>query len=81
MLQANYGVDLDAFLGVERTGWSYIAETDDSPHPRRSHPENSVDVDVSASSHKSRGSDDLLPSITVLQWGEGNPVPTNVTEW
>lgn len=78
---ANYGVDLDAFLGVERTGWSYIAETDDSPHPRHTHPDNSMGGGVSISLYKSRDGEDLLPSITVLQWGEDDPVPTNVTEW
>jgi len=76
----DYGVELDAFLGVERTGWSYIAETDESPHPRHTHQLNPDEVGVSSSIHKSKD-DELLPSITVLQWGEEDPVPTNVTEW
>ena len=83
MLQANYGVDLDAFLGVERTGWSYVAETDESPHPRHTPQRNSgyKSDNVPTSFHKSRDSDEQLPSITLLQWGEEDPVPTNVTTW
>ena len=84
LLQANYGVQLDAFLGVERTGWSYLAETDESPQPPS--PQN-ANANVASIVHQGSvfssalGDDAILPSITELKWAEGDPVPTNVTEW
>lgn len=84
LLQANYGVQLDAFLGVERTGWSYLAETDESPQPpspQNSNANGASIVHQGSVFSSASGDGAILPSITELKWGEGDPVPTNVTEW
>lgn len=88
-------MELDAFLGVERTGWSYLAETPDSPQPP---PSTLTDVlmedDPEAQAQASLGEGvakrkrkrtnreaESLASVSVLRWGEEEPVPANVTSW
>ena len=73
---------MDAFLGVERTGWSYLAETPLSK---------SVDKDETLLKIESHVSEEYVPlvmkakesleSVTILHWNDENSVPSNVTTW
>lgn len=66
----SYAVKLDAFLGVERTGWSYLVETESSPLK--------LESEYLEERHDAFA-DEGKCSASVLSW-EGD-VPLNVTTW
>ena len=90
---------MDAFLGVERTGFSYLAETSTSPqvptsrevgsHYDTLEQEGVVSGTVlSAASagdglllDSSKKEEEPLTSVSLLEWPDDGPVPTNVTAW
>lgn len=77
--QADYGVELDSFLGIERTGWSYLAETTSSPQAPTLDSETTREArHVSVRPERV---EEELASVSVLQWLDDGVVPTNVTTW
>ena len=63
-------MDLDTFLGVERTGWSYLAETPDSPQ-----------LSAAGYEEERQQEEEGLASVSVLEWADDARVPLNVTTW
>ena len=78
-------MDLDTFLGVERTGWSYLAETPDSPQlSAAGYEEERQQEEEEGGEGLERGKEgeeEGLASVSVLEWADDARVPLNVTTW